>query len=181
MNTQIRLLLLSAVALTAMSCHDSIPPAPAAHFAITGQVHTVAGTGLAGVRITAGSRGATTGSDGTYTLTDLPRGTYTLSATYSGYTFTPVSRTVIIDSTSGANADFTGILTIEMVSLPGGTFRMGATGASSKNEEKPAHNVTLSIRDRQVRADPGAMAHGDGEQSQLVPRRQQPCGDRKLV
>ncbi len=51
------------------------------------------------------SGGVVAGGGGTYTITGLPDGTYTITPSLTGYTFTPPSRTVIIngDNVSGVN------------------------------------------------------------------------------
>jgi hypothetical protein len=73
---------------------------------------TVTGVGLLGVKITISSAGTIaevlTSGDGTYTSPSLPGGTsYTVTPYHSGYTFSPVNRTValgVVDST-GWNFD----------------------------------------------------------------------------
>jgi iron complex outermembrane receptor protein len=58
---------------------------------ITGVVRDAQGGALAGARVTAtnrtsgGTRGASTGSDGTYSIPNLTSGTYTVSATHIGF------------------------------------------------------------------------------------------------
>jgi ELWxxDGT repeat protein len=63
---------------------------------IRGRVTDNTGRGVAGATVRAGERSATTDADGFYALSGLPTGTYTLTATLSGYQITPVSRTVTL-------------------------------------------------------------------------------------
>jgi len=76
---------------------------------VTGTVRDSAGQPLAGVTISDGAgHSATTGADGTYILSDLPAGPYTLTASKSGYTFSPASRTVTVPP-DASGQDFTGV------------------------------------------------------------------------
>ncbi|PDV98006.1 hypothetical protein [Candidatus Chloroploca asiatica] len=52
--------------------------------------------GLPEVRITDGIRSAGTDATGAYTLTDVPSGTWTLTPTLAGYTFTPTTQTITV-------------------------------------------------------------------------------------
>jgi parallel beta-helix repeat protein len=67
----------------------------AAVYGIGGRI-TLYGSGLAGATVTAGGTSATTGADGTYNLGGLPAGTYTVTASLSGYTFSPASQSVTV-------------------------------------------------------------------------------------
>jgi ELWxxDGT repeat protein len=78
-------------------------------YTIGGRVTDGAGNGVAGVTVSAGERSATTDATGFYTISGLPTGVYTLTATRSGYQITPASRTVTVnDHLSGQ--DFTATL-----------------------------------------------------------------------
>lgn len=61
---------------------------PVAGWSVRGKV-THAGTGLAGVVVTDGTRTATTNSSGDYTLNGVPFGRYTLTASKAGWAFNP--------------------------------------------------------------------------------------------
>jgi hypothetical protein len=70
---------------------------------ISGQVADVCNNPISSVTISDGAGHTTTSdSNGNYTLSGLPAGTYTLAPTKSGYTFSPTSRTVNVppDATS---------------------------------------------------------------------------------
>lgn len=64
-------------------------------FQIRGRV-TVDGSGLPGAVVTAGAAATLTGADGTYTLTSLDAGPYTVIATKDRFRFEPASRAVIV-------------------------------------------------------------------------------------
>ena len=83
----------------------SIAPA-AATYTISGQI-TASGAGLSGVTVSlsAGST-TTTNSNGNYSFAGLPSGTYTVTPSLSGYTFSPASQNVTV-STSSQTANFT--------------------------------------------------------------------------
>ncbi|HEV2721211.1 MAG TPA: pre-peptidase C-terminal domain-containing protein [Thermoanaerobaculia bacterium] len=79
----------------------------AGSFTITGTVTTPVATysisgsaGTPGATVTAGSQGATSDASNNYTISGLANGTYTVTPTKSGCTFSPASQSV---SVSGAN------------------------------------------------------------------------------
>lgn len=68
-----------------------------ATYSISGRVTDGTGNTIAGVTVSAGAAGsATTDQNGAYTLTGLAAGTYTLTPSKSGYSFSPASRTVTV-------------------------------------------------------------------------------------
>jgi hypothetical protein len=69
---------------------------------------TSGGNGLPGVTVSAGGKSATTAANGTYTITQLPPGTHTVAPSKTGYTFTPVSRSVPLTDANATGQDFTG-------------------------------------------------------------------------
>ena len=75
---------------------------------ISGRVIGVGGQPLTGVTVSAGWAGtATTDGNGTYTLSGLAAGTYTLTPSKSGYSFSPASRTVTVPP-DATGQDFVG-------------------------------------------------------------------------
>jgi len=76
---------------------------------VSGQVRNASNNPIPGVRISAGSgHTATTDSKGTYTLSRLAAGAYTLKPSKAGYSFTPTSRTVSVPP-DATGVDFSGI------------------------------------------------------------------------
>lgn len=60
---------------------------------VSGKVTDNTGAGITGASVTAGGRGTTTGTDGTYSLS-LPGGTITISVSFVGYA--SISKTVTV-------------------------------------------------------------------------------------
>ena len=74
-------------------------------YTISGAV-TLNGSGLPGVTVTAGSASATTQSDGSYALSGLAAGTYTVTPSLSGYTFSPASQSETITNANITTVNF---------------------------------------------------------------------------
>ena len=68
------------------------------------------GNGVAGAKVAAGSRYAFSDSTGGYTLTGLPSGSFTVTASKAGWTITPAGFTnpVVVASANVSGIDFTG-------------------------------------------------------------------------
>lgn len=77
-------------------------------WSVSGTVTTGAGVGISGVTISTGAASTTTNSSGAYTLGGLANGTYTLTPSLSGYTFSPASSSVTISSANVSGKNFTG-------------------------------------------------------------------------
>ena len=77
-------------------------------YTVSGTITTSAGAGISGVTVSTGSATATTNSSGAYTLSGLANGTYTLTPSLSGYTFSPASRSVTVNSANVTGQNFTG-------------------------------------------------------------------------
>ncbi len=86
-------------------------------YRISGRVTDGAGRGVAGATVRAGAQSAATDADGFYTMTNLPAGVYTLTASAPGCTIAPVQRTVTVPP-DGVNHDFNAICLTERVVLP---------------------------------------------------------------
>jgi subtilisin family serine protease len=82
-------------------------------YSISGKALSSPGnSALAGVTITISGGAAavrTTGSDGTYSFTGLQNGSYTLTPSLTGYTFSPVTRQLTIFRANVAGQDFSGV------------------------------------------------------------------------
>jgi len=106
-------------------------------YSIAGSV-LLGGVGLGSVQISAGGQSAITSSGGGYTISGLNAGTYTVSAARSGYTISPVSRTVTVGpSASGIN--FAASLNTFAVS---GTVRQNGVGLGGVSVTDGTRSVT---------------------------------------
>jgi subtilisin family serine protease/uncharacterized protein YkwD len=77
---------------------------------LEGDIHDLAGHGVAGVRVTIASSQtftATTGSDGRFSRADLPQNTYVVTPTLANLAFSPPTRTVAISNTNVTDVAFT--------------------------------------------------------------------------
>ncbi|MGD9495453.1 MAG: carboxypeptidase regulatory-like domain-containing protein [Armatimonadota bacterium] len=94
-------------------------------FDISGTVRDGGGNPLAGVTISDGLHSTLTGADGTWVIADIPAGTYTVVAQLAGHIFTPPTRNVTVDASTGdvGGLDFVGVLETFEVS---GTVRTSA-------------------------------------------------------
>ena len=127
-------------------------------FTIQGQV-TENLQPLAGVTVAAGGKTATTMTDGTYTLSGVVAGTYTVTATKTAYAFDPASQPVTVGpNATGVNFKATrvaftiaGVVSADGSPLQGATVRNGnqsvttdATGAYSF-QSLPAGPYTVNV------------------------------------
>jgi streptogrisin C len=87
---------------------------------VSGMVTTAAGVAVRGVSISNGSTTVTTDAEGRYVFGGVANGTYTLTATLNGYSFTPFSRTVNVSNANIQDQDFiaTGDITIQRWNCP---------------------------------------------------------------
>lgn len=83
-------------------------------FTISGTV-TEGGVGIPGVTVNAGSASTTTQTGGVYTIGGLAAGTYTVSASNTGHTFSPTSREVTLGP-SQTGVDFAGTTPVYSIS-----------------------------------------------------------------
>ncbi|HEY6940453.1 PKD domain-containing protein, partial [Dokdonella sp.] len=77
-------------------------------WSVSGTVTTGAGVGIAGVTIGTGTASTTTNASGAYTLGGLANGSYTLTPSLAGYTFSPSSSSVTISGANVGGKNFTG-------------------------------------------------------------------------
>jgi hypothetical protein len=106
-------------------------------FIASGHIATANGTPLANVAVTrSGSSAAVlTNSNGDYSLI-VPNGSYTLTATLNGYSFTPASRNITVNGTNVTGQNFTG------TAVP--TYRIQGRIATSNGIGIPNVSVTRS-------------------------------------
>jgi hypothetical protein len=100
-------------------------------FSISGTV-TQNGTGLAGVTVSAGGSSSTTAANGTYTIPGLSSGSYTVTPSRSGFTFTPASQNVNVSGANVGGVNFTATAVAATYSISGtitetGTGLQGVT------------------------------------------------------
>ncbi|MBK6761035.1 MAG: SUMF1/EgtB/PvdO family nonheme iron enzyme [Ignavibacteria bacterium] len=127
------------------------PPDPTNKFAIKGKVKATTTESVSGVTVAVPSKSATTDATGAYSITDLDNGSYVVTPSKAGMTFTPATQTVAVSGADTTISDFVAktIPTYEvpeMVAVEPGTFMMGAVegqlGGGSK--VKPVHQVTFT-------------------------------------
>ena len=83
-------------------------------YSVTGHIRDGSDNPIPSVIVSAGTGGfATTDAGGIYTITNLITGTYTLTPTKSGWTFTPATRTVNVPP-DATGIDFTGMLNLSV-------------------------------------------------------------------
>jgi hypothetical protein len=75
-------------------------------FTVSGTV-SAGGQGLAGVVVSDGTRSATTGANGAYTIAGVPNGTYTLTPSRQGYTFVPATLQATVNGANLSGRNFT--------------------------------------------------------------------------
>jgi archaellum component FlaF (FlaF/FlaG flagellin family) len=86
-------------------------------FYISGKITDANSTPIANVTVTTGNGySATTNSSGDYTISGLITGTYTLTPSKAGYTFSPASRTIAVPP-GASGQDFTGFDTASSLSI----------------------------------------------------------------
>lgn len=111
----------------------------ASTYSIAGSV-TLNGSGLSGVTITltgSGSTSTITNSNGNYTFADAQNGSYTVTPSMTGYTFTPANQAVTIN---GANATASNFIASAQFSQQGP--KLVGTGAVGSAEQ--GRSVSIS-------------------------------------
>jgi alpha-tubulin suppressor-like RCC1 family protein len=135
--------------------------APTEHAA--GRVTLADGQGLAGVTVAAESVEAITDADGYYAITGLLTGTYTLVASYPGYSFSPPSRQATVppfvtgmDFAAAlnaptlnpiANARGAGSYTVSWSTIAGATYTLQEAADSSFTGPTTLYTNTATSRD----------------------------------
>jgi hypothetical protein len=107
--------------------------AAAATYSVSGTITTSTGAAISGVSVSNGSSSASTNSGGAYTFTGLNNGTYTLTPSLSGYSFSPATRSVSVNGANVTGQGFTGTASTGSWLSQGGTLASGgvATAPSS--------------------------------------------------
>ncbi len=99
-------------------------------YTITGAVTTAAGAGISGVTVSTGSNSTTTNASGAYTLSGVVNGTYTLTPSRSGFTFSPASRSVTVNDANVSGQNFTGTPPANVPPVANFTFTTSALTAN---------------------------------------------------
>ncbi len=108
---------------------------PSGSYTISGTI-TVNGSGLSGATVTLSgdaSATTTTNTSGYYEFTGVTNGSYTVTPSKSGYTFSPTSRNVNVNDASVTGQDFTASPVSSDVQLSNGTPYNDSLTASSRN------------------------------------------------
>jgi serine protease len=99
-------------------------------YSISGSITTSGGAGINGVSVSNGSASTTTNASGAYTLSGVANGTYTLTPSLSGYTFSPVNRSVTVSSANVTGQNFTGTPPANIPPVANFTFTTSALTAN---------------------------------------------------
>ncbi|MEW6181756.1 MAG: S8 family serine peptidase [Bacillota bacterium] len=123
---------------------DEAAPRPAVTGTISGTVTDTAGAPIGGATVTAGAKTATTGSDGAYTLADMPAGTYIVTASADGFHDSYTTADVAGDAVTQVNFTLEIIVTGSISGtvcdtdnnpIPGATVMAdGASGSATTDE-----------------------------------------------
>jgi hypothetical protein len=114
-------------------------------YSLSGTI-TLSGSGLTGVTVTAGSGSATTNASGAWTISGLAAGSYTVTPSRSGYTFSPSSQAATITSANvtGINFTATAVSTTYSISGSAGTSGATVTAGSVSATSDASNNYTLA-------------------------------------
>jgi serine protease len=114
-------------------------------YSISGTITTSTGTALSGVTVSRGAASTTTNSSGVYTFTGLANGSYTITPSLSGYTFSPTSRSVSVSGANVTGQNFTGTASGGGGSsaLSNGVGRAGSTNSTSANSDFDEYTVAI--------------------------------------
>lgn len=106
-------------------------PESSESYTVSGSVHVTGGKPLPGVRLSDGQgHSALSGADGSFVLTDLPNGSYTISAEKRGYNFAAPSLAVNIEGGDVSGIGFT-------ADLPPWTLIYVLDGDNDQDEKYP--------------------------------------------
>jgi PKD repeat protein len=99
-------------------------------YTISGAVTTAAGAGISGVTVSTGSNSTNTDASGAYTLSGVTNGTYTLTPSRSGFTFSPAIRSVTVNDANVTGQNFTGTPPANVPPVANFTFTTSALTAN---------------------------------------------------
>ncbi len=145
-----------ATLLTVLSgCTKDAPTTPDTtpkKYAVKGTVTPKAAEAVDGVAITMGTRTATTTATGTYSFSDVDTGSYVLTPSKAGITFTPATKSIKVSTADVTGVDFVATGAVipthivpEMIAIEPGTFMLGSKGTQPGGDASlPQHSVTLT-------------------------------------
>ncbi|MBS1561136.1 MAG: SUMF1/EgtB/PvdO family nonheme iron enzyme [Bacteroidetes bacterium] len=145
-----------ALLITTLSgCTKDAPTTPDTtpkKYAVKGTVTPKTAEAVDGVTITMGTRTATTTATGAYSFSDVDTGSYVVTPSKAGITFTPATKSIKVSTADVTGVDFvaTGAVTPthivpEMIAIEPGTFMMGGKASQpSGDNAKPQHQVMLT-------------------------------------
>ncbi len=99
-------------------------------YTISGAITTAAGAGISGVTVSTGSNSTNTDASGAYTLSGVTNGTYTLTPSRSGFTFSPATRSVTVNDANVTGQNFTGTPPANVPPVANFTFTTSALTAN---------------------------------------------------
>jgi hypothetical protein len=119
----------AAAAVSQFSTCLAITPSGATTTWLIGGVITSSGSsaGISGVTVSVSGGSTTTGANGAWAITGLPNGSYTVTPSLAGYTFSPANRAVTIASADVTGQNFTGTATVTTYSITGAAGTANAT------------------------------------------------------
>jgi len=92
------------------SGNSSTPPPPPQAYNLSGTISPAAGGNAATVTLSGAASAMTTAnSSGSYTFTGLANGTYAITPSHTGYTFSPTSQTATVSAANVTGINFTDI------------------------------------------------------------------------
>jgi hypothetical protein len=113
-------------------------------------VYTISGTiqynssGLAGVAVSCSAGSATTDNNGDYTITNVAPGSYTLTPTLSGYTFSPATLSPAVSNVNVTGQNFTATVVSNPTYTISGTIFLNSNGLSGVTVSCSAGSATTN-------------------------------------
>ena len=118
--------------------------AAAVTYSISGTVATSGSVGISGVTVSTGSASATTNASGAYTISGLANGSYTLTPSLAGYTFSPTSLAATVSGANLTGRNFTGTASGGgATALSNGVGAAGSTASTSANSNWKDYTVAI--------------------------------------
>jgi len=124
---------------------NSNTPPPSQTFSISGTISPSAGGGGATVTLSGAASGTTTAnSSGVYTFTGLANGTYAVTPSHTGYTFSPTSQNATVSGANVTGVNFTATAPVGQTFSISGTISPTAGGSGAAVALSGAANATTT-------------------------------------